>query len=218
MAQCVQCKKEISLEDSFCRHCGASQGNPNSPIVHVQTGSRSTNIGIGKLSQARINVEHIGDRYDTRLSELIPQLERVNNQTTPLKAVWIGFTGLIGFIGSVASIVGYLRQYGFFNLNAPEFPLWVAWLASVSLPVAMLGFSLRKGKHVIFGHRVLHTDSVGRIMISDVSGACPVPSCPGVLHLQSIGQGEQMVTKLVCTRYPNRHRFDFYPSELPQSR
>lgn len=215
MAQCIQCTQEISVGDSFCRHCGARQECSNPPSIQVQTGARSTNIGIGNLSRTRISVDHIGDRYDTRVSELIPHLKRVNSQTTPIKAVWVGFIGLVGFIGSVASIVGYWRQYGFLNLSAPEFPLWVAGLAGFSMPITMLGFLLHRGRRILFDQRVLHTNSAGQITISEVSGACPVPSCRGVLHLRSVRQGEQIVTKLVCTRYPNRHQFDFYPSELP---
>jgi hypothetical protein len=214
MAHCVQCKQEISGSDSFCRHCGAQQSYPNPSGIRVKNGSRSINIGIGNLPQASIHVAHIGDFYSKQISEHIPHLKRINTKTTPVKAVWLNFIGFIGFFGSIASIVGYLRQYGFFNLSAPGFPLWLAFLAFVSVIISMLGFSLRKGMNISFDHQVLHTDSKGRILISSVSGDCPVPSCSGVLYLQSMGQENERATKLVCTRYPERHKFDFYPSEL----
>lgn len=42
----------------------------------------------------------------------------------------------------------------------------------------------------------------------------PVSSCNGILELEYQKEEEHTRRKLICNTYPNRHKFDFYISEL----
>lgn len=188
--------------------------------INVQSGGDITGL-IGQF-RGPVTVGQIGDsttHVAGNVAEPIPDVRLVNERSAPLKALWATWVTAIGFIGSVASIVSYVRQYGFFsflhNADAPEWALWLGIPCAILFPF-VLGFY--RGKRLSIGRHSVGITPDGYLSYGQVAGTCPTPTaagpCGGTLRIRVDRSGGASQSVLVCGKYPQRHRFPFYSSEL----
>lgn len=85
---------------------------------HISSGSHSINLGAG--SSVENSNLHIGDVHNHGHSNAKPVavIDRVHSKPltilgAPIKAGWLIVSGVVGFIGSVASIVGLSQHLSF---------------------------------------------------------------------------------------------------------
>lgn len=103
---CTSCGKEASCEDNFCGKCDKSLASKTSA-----SGDSSVNVaGSNTFSNSTL---HVGDIYEGEKPEDKAYVDRtyVKRATilgSPVKPSWFIVSGLIGLIGSFASIFSVL--------------------------------------------------------------------------------------------------------------
>ena len=80
----------------------------------ISSGSHSINIGSGKVIDSHL---HVGDvhHHGNQSAEPIAYIDRVYTKPvtvfgTPVQAGWLVVSGVVGFIGSVASVAAYWQH------------------------------------------------------------------------------------------------------------
>jgi hypothetical protein len=148
--------------------------------------------------------------------EVIPALRYEGHQETPIRSRWLVVAGAVGFLGSIASITSLMIDLGPFE-RIGEIPLLGHPLVlGMSVMLLILGIGLRGAdRPLTFGSRALYLDRDDRIHVAAITGACPIKACDGKLQVATLKEGDREVKKLICTRFPERHQFPFYTSELP---
>lgn len=212
---CKECSNPIDETDSFCRNCGAPIRDQPSSTIHTKTGRESINIGVGNLPSADI---HVGDRYEVvREPKDIAYIDRLSTRelklgNTSLKTSWVIFSGTIGVLGGMASIVS-----AFVDLGVQSSFIWYLGLAVFGVSFAFLAFGIYLQRFRFLSidllNRNLEVSSDGRIFITKVGGSCP--KCGSGLRLVKIGPKDNKTTIVVCSRNPDQHRWGFDPTVLP---
>ena len=198
---CTECGKEASDQAKYCSECGHSL---KSPDLNITSGDNSVNFGHqNQVSGNTININQSGDDTERAVIDRT-KVKPLSIAGTQLKASWILISGLLGFFGSIASILGFIEtDYQFF------FILSMA-IGVVLFPVGMI---LLQTKHLSFPPFFnLESGSQGEIYITKIEGSCP--KCTGKLKLRSIGPKNNKTTVVRCTRNPD-HIWGFDPTVLP---
>lgn len=214
--QCKKCLSVVDRTDAFCRNCGTPVSR-NKPKISVETGEDSTNIGVGYLPNANI---HIGNRYESNNQEPIASIDR--NSIQPLKIgeskvkiSWLIISGIIGFLGSIASILSYWQSI--FSINTPPPPAFLMnsliVIQILSAIILLLGFFLHKDRFVNLLVTNIEADKNGNLYLTKVGGICP--KCGSKLKLSNVGPKDHKILMVVCCRNPSQHRWGFDSTVLP---
>lgn len=213
MPYCKQCSCSVDNGDRFCHHCGTSlTGGSN---IEVRTGPNSENSVVGVFNQSP--VQHVENQYTLGAQEAIPTITYANEHQTPLKNSWLvngAYIGGIGFLGSLASIYGWLQDIMLVHRWTYMLPLIVTILSLMAL---YLGTFLQERAFPV-GMHVLYLDNTGRICYAKAIGKCPKDDCDGDLGLRTYQEHDSKFKKWICSRRPERHQFTFCPSDLPHTR
>lgn len=179
----------------------------------INSGSHSINIGSGN-SIENSNL-HVGDvhNYGSSHSQPIAIIDRVHSKPitvlgTPIKAGWLVVSGIVGFIGSIASIVSLWQYLSF----------WFVLLLSLAVFCLIFGIALMNHRFIRIPYLPfnLEADRTGQVFITKIEGNCPL--CDGKLKLRDIGPKERKVTYVRCTRNPDHiWNFDFTVLDEPKS-
>lgn len=170
---------------------------------HISSGSHSINIG-SKNSIANSSL-HVGDVHNHGDFPAKPKAFIGRVTSTPanmlgvqLKAGWLTVSGVIGFIGSVASIVSYWQHLSF----------WFVLLFAFVMFLLVSGSALIRQRFIRIPYLPynIEADKSGRVFITKIEGDCPM--CDGKLKLRDIGPRDNQTTYVRCTRNPD-HIWDF---------
>lgn len=177
---------------------------------HIRSGSNSINLGQG--SSVSDSSLHVGDVHNhAQPNEPIAFIDRVKSKPVrvaghQLQASWLTVSGVVGFIGSLASIAGYWQRLSF----------WFVLLLSAAAFCFILGVGLTRQRFLripLLPYN-FEADRQGRVFLTRVEGDCPL--CDGKLKLRDIGPKEHKVTYVRCTRNPDHiWRFDFTVLDEP---
>jgi len=198
---CTECGKEAGEQAKYCSECGHSLKRSD---VNITSGDNSVNFG--QQNQVSGNTININQSDDVTEKAMIDRtkVKPLSIAGTQLKASWLLISGLLGFFGSIASILGFIgTDYQFF------FPLSMA----VGGVLFFIGMALLQTKHLSFPPFFnLESGSQGEIYITKVEGSCP--KCTGKLKLRSIGPKDNKATVVRCTRNHD-HIWGFDTTVLP---
>ena len=179
----------------------------------ITSGSHSINIGSdNSLSNSTL---HVGDvhNHGGPNSEPIAFIDRVHSKPitvlgTPVKAGWLVVSGVMGFIGSIASIISLWQHLS----------LWFVLLLSFASFCLIAGVALLRERFIRIPYLPfnLESDKTGKVFVTKIEGNCPL--CDGKLKLRDIGPKNTKITYLRCTRNPAHiWNFDFTVLDEPQN-
>lgn len=180
---------------------------------HISSGSHSINLGAG--SSVENSNLHIGDVHNHGQTNANPVavIDRVHSTPlnvlgTPIKAGWLIVSGIVGFIGSIASIVGLSQHLSF----------WLVLLLSLAGFCLIVGIALVRQRFIRVPYLPFNfeADRDGKVFVTKIEGNCPL--CDGKLKLRDIGPKDHKVTYVRCTRNPDHiWNFDFTVLNEPES-
>jgi len=193
---------EATEQAKYCSECGHKLNPADS--VNISSGDNSVNFG--QQNQVTGNMININSNEDNSEKAYIDRskVKPLSIAGTQLKASWLVVSGLLGFFGSIASILGFIgTEYQFFFIVSMV-------VGAILFPIGMV---LVQTKHLSFPPFFnLESGSRGEIYITKVEGSCP--KCTGKLKLRSIGPKNNKTTVVRCTRNPD-HMWGFDPTVLP---
>jgi hypothetical protein len=199
---CTECGVKASEQAKFCSECGHNLNAADN--VKILSGDNSVNFGY--KNQVTGNTININSNQDDSEIAYIDRtkIRPLSIAGTQLKASWLVISGLLGFFGSVASILGFIGTgYQFFFIVSMT-------IGAILFPIGMV---LVQTKHMSFPPFFnLESGSKGEIYFTKIEGSCP--KCTGRLKLRSIGPKNNKATVVRCTRNPD-HMWGFDPTVLP---
>lgn len=199
---CSNCGKQTESTARFCASCGSSLHDIHS-IPTIQTGQDSINIGVGNLPNANI---HIGDKIQLTEEPIVYQLDRTNDVRTPIKALWVFIAGAVNFL---AALLELMTNLGVKIPLLPDSPIFMAFAALLMF----IGLILLRHRFVWLQFFGIETDLDGYIHFTNLKGICP--KCGSTLSVRYVGPKDAKELIALCSRNPEKHRFTFDPTELP---
>lgn len=197
---CTECGTELKEQYKFCSECGNNLKGSES----VNITSNDNSVNFGQNNQVSGNTINIRTEENDKAYIDRTRIKPLSIAGTQLKASWLLISGLIGFFGSIASILGFIGSQSQFIF------LITMAIGAVLFPI---GIMLVQTKHFSFPPFFnLETGSKGEVYITKVEGDCP--KCTGKLKLRTIGQKNHKQTVVRCTRNPD-HMWNFDPTVLP---
>jgi hypothetical protein len=198
---CTKCGNEASDTDNFCGICG----KPLTSTSAVE-GDGSVNIsGSNAISNSHL---HVGDVYQAEPPKEQAYIERayvkqVSLAGNPVKTSWLIISGLVGFIGSWASIFSVLGSLWQF--------LFTAALA-LSVFLFMTGAILWRTRFSRLKWFNLESNEEGEVFLTKIAGSCP--KCDGSLKLVDLKVSQSSSkTFIQCSRNGD-HIWNFDPTVL----
>jgi hypothetical protein len=200
---CKNCGQEVVVGDAFCSKCGkALAANSGNEVI----GDGSINLaGSNNITGSHL---HVGDVYQNESQEETAYIDReyfkpVVVAGTPVKTSWLTISGILGLIGSCASIYSVLG-------NSLQFVFLV--LLAFSMFLFLSGVKLSRTRFVRMKWFNLEANKEGEIFISKVTGHCP--KCDGTLSLVDLEVVKNRYKTYVrCTRNSD-HTWQFDPTVL----
>lgn len=205
--ECTRCANAIKEEDKFCSNCGCLL---DSSKQNISAGSRSVNVGIiGRDNN--IKVEKI-ENYNVEVSKELTKYNREKIVQIPVSKRGMTIFGAInisvGFIGSLASIIGIFT--GQLSLNRiiyySHLPLVLALMVitgafslTVTLALKKHGFTRLP---IMWGKGINIEDFNGKLAITKINSKCPI--CGG--NIQLVLSNNEHIG--VCGKNP-KHRYEF---------
>jgi hypothetical protein len=175
----------------------------------IQSGPHSINLGTGNsVENSHLQIVHNHGSLDARPIAIIDRVysKPVSFLGSPVKSGWLVISGVVGFIGSIASIVGLSQHLS----------VWLVLLLSLTGFSLIVGVNLARHRfiRVPYSPFNLEADRQGKIYLTKVEGDCPL--CDGKLKLRDIGPKEHKITYVRCSRNPNHlWNFDFTVLQEP---
>lgn len=198
---CTNCGKEVSRDSNFCKNCGQQLNSGNSA-----SGDGSVNIA-GSNSITNSNV-HVGDVIHRDKLEETAYIDRtymkpITIAGNPIKTSWLIISGIIGFVGSWASI---------FSVLGSSWQFVFLIFAVISLFLLLNGISLKRTRFSRLKWFNLESNQAGEVFLTKIGGNCP--KCDGTLKLADIQIAENRYkTHVRCTRNGD-HIWKFDPTVL----
>ncbi len=193
---CTNCGKEAMQEASFCSKCGTPLEGGT-----FAEGDGSVNIaGSNTIKNSNI---HVGDVYQDPNTEEPAYIGRtyikpITMAGSPVKTSWFIISGVIGFLGSFASI---------FSVLGSSWQFIAILVGAVSLFLLMNGILLWRTRFSRLKWFNLESNEESEVFLTKVGGECP--KCDGKLKLVDIQIAEKRFKTYVrCTRNSD-HMWDF---------
>jgi hypothetical protein len=198
---CTKCGREVSESDNFCGNCGKSLAATNNA-----EGDGSVNIaGSNTISDSHL---HVGDVYQADRPEETAYIDRsyvkaLSVAGSPVKTSWLIISGLVGFVGSWASI---------FSVFGSSWQFLFLILVALSMFLLLNGVILWKSGFSRLKWFNLESNDDGEVFLTKIAGSCP--KCKGSLKLVDIKVSQNSSKTYVrCSR--NRdHIWSFDPTVL----
>jgi hypothetical protein len=186
---CTKCRNIVSETNNFCGNCGWPIPNSN-----CNEGDGSINMaGSNSISNSNF---HVGDVYQIEPLEEKAYIERsfikpIAIGRSPVKTSWLIVSGLVSFIGSLASIFSVLGdswQFLFFVVLA------------LSMFLLFNGVILWRTRFSRLKWFNLESNKDGEVFLTKVSGNCP--KCDGALRLVDLKVSQSSSSKsfVRCSR------------------
>lgn len=198
---CSNCGTEFLEQAIFCSNCGKELST--SGVSSVGDG----NVNIGGNSNFTNSKVHLGDVYQNKQEETAfidrTYVKPLTFANRPIRVSWMITSGLIGFLGSLASI------YSVLGSNV-VFLFMLLFLLSVSL--LGIGGMLKKTRFAYLRWFNLEANKVGDVFLTKIGGKCP--NCDGNLKLVNLEIFPENYKVCVrCDRISD-HIWKFDPSVL----
>lgn len=198
---CSKCGVEVSQDANFCQKCGTSL-NP----ISSASGEGSVNVaGSNNISNSHF---HVGDVYQAEKPEDTAYIDRTSVRKikfgdTPVKTSWLIVSGLVGFVGSWASILS------FFGSNWQFLSIVIL---ALSMFLVLTGVILWRTRFVRMKFFNVEANPDGELFFTRIGGECP--KCDGKLKLVDIKVSQNSHRTYVrCTRNGD-HIWNFDPTVL----
>lgn len=198
---CTKCGNEVVYKHNFCGNCGVSLCSKNSA-----EGDGSLNIaGCNTISNSHL---HVGDVYQSEKQEERAYIDRAYIKPltlagSPLKTSWLIISGVVGFVGSWASIFSVLGSLWQF--------LFLVFLA-LSMFILMNGIILWRTRFSRLKWFNLESNKHGEVFLTKVAGNCP--KCDGALKLVDLRVSQNSIKTFVRCSRNGDHIWNFDPTVL----
>ncbi len=198
---CTKCAKEVNDTDNFCCNCGASLSLKSSSV-----GDGSLNIaGSNTISNSHL---HVGDVYQSENQEEKAYIDRtyvkpITLAGSSVRTSWLIISGLVGFVGSWASIFSVLGSMWQF--------LFLVILA-LSMFLLLNGIVLWKTRFSRLKWFNLESNREGEVFLTKVAGSCP--KCDGTLKLVDLKVSQNNSKTFVRCSRNSDHIWNFDPTVL----
>ena len=198
---CTNCGKKTSKKNNFCGKCGSSLVSESSAL-----GDGSVNIaGSNTISNSTL---HVGDVYEGYKPEDKAYIDRtyikpVTVSGNSVKTSWFITSGLIGFIGSLASI---------FSVFGSSWQFLFIVSFAISAFIFINGIMLWKTRFSRLKWFNLESNKEGEIFLTKVGGDCP--TCDGALKLVDIKIAKDRYKTYVRCNRNSDHIWNFDPTVL----
>ncbi|USZ51282.1 zinc ribbon domain-containing protein [Halomonas sp. DN3] len=198
---CTKCGSEVSDNDNFCGNCGISLSSTNST-----EGDGSVNIaGSNTISNSHL---HVGDVYQTESQEKRAYIDRtyvkpVTLAGSPVKTSWLITSGLVGFVGSWASI---------FSMFGSSWQFLFLVVLGLSIFLFMNGIILWRTRFSRLKWFNLESNKDGEVFLTKVAGSCP--KCDGTLQLVDLKVSQHSSKTFVRCSRNGDHIWSFDPTVL----
>jgi|GEM_PF-1498054 len=170
---------------------------------HSTSGDGSFNAGQNNTINGNITIGAINTDLSCYVKRTKAKPLRIADHH--IKITWIISSGTLGVIAGATSIIS-----DWSNSNLLFFLVSLLGII-VSTSLLFIGVKL---KNRLFNHTAgltFESDKSGQAYSTKIEGPCP--KCDGVLKLKNIGQRENRITILRCTRNPE-HWGPFDPTQL----
>ena len=229
-SKCIGCGNKYP-KDKFqlCPACDTPLSATNS-IKQESKGKSNQTIQVGGDNKGNIIIntsksEPSNNEYQLERTYVKPLL--IGNKH--VKSWWLSITGAIGFIGSLASIVGLMYTAmqsipaSFSIMQSGEaLPIFTRTVISiiVVLLISLIFTSIfvfskvlkhRKFFYIPLLKINLEVDKNGRIYKTKIIGKCGI--CNGSANVRKYGPEDDRKVRIVCTENPDHH-WDFDKTEL----
>ncbi len=196
--RCGNCGDKIPDNEIFCGKCGKKITTKN-----TAKGDASINIaGSNRIKNSNLYVENIyhSEKMDDIAyinREYIKPIEIAGN---PVKTSWLIISGIVGFIGSLASI---------YSVIGSSWTILFAFTLLISAFLLLNGVLLLKRRFSRLIQFNLESNKHGEVFLTKISGTCP--KCKGVLKLVEEKISHDKSKTFVCCARNNDHKwiFDF---------
>ena len=198
---CTKCGNEVSGNDNFCGNCGK-------PLTSINTaeGDGSVNIaGSNTISNSHL---HVGDVYQAEPPKDQAYIKRsyfkqVTVAGSPVKTSWLMISGLLGFIGSWASI---------FSVFGSSWQFIFLIVMALSLFVFLNGIILWRTRFSRLKWFNLESNRDGEVFLTKIAGSCP--KCDGSLNLVDLKVSQNSSKTFVRCSRNSDHIWNFDPTVL----
>lgn len=195
---CSQCQTAVEVKDRFCKNCGEELTTPN---IHNEFNVGDNSFNAGQHNVITGNRIIIGKGPDYRPTAYIERQKVIPLKLGqhPIKVAWLIWSGLVGTMGSIASIwaVGITHHF-----------LWL-FLIVLSFMALGVGSLLSRFRFVWMPVGNFESSKTGEVFLTRIGGGCPL--CDGKLKVRLTNPQKDMVVR--CTRNPD-HSWRFDPTVL----
>lgn len=198
---CTKCGNEVTDTNKFCGNCGISLLSTNSA-----EGDGSLNIaGSNTISNSHL---HVGDVYQSESQEERACIDRayikpVTLAGSPVKTSWLIVSGLVGFVGSWASI---------FSVFGSSWQFLFLIVLAFSMFLFMNGIILWKTRFSRLKWFNLESNKDGEVFLTKIAGVCP--KCDGTLKLVDLKVSQNSRKTFVRCSRNGDHIWNFDPTVL----
>ena len=198
---CTKCGNEVTDTNKFCGNCGVSLLSTNSA-----EGDGSLNIaGSNTISNSHL---HVGDVYQSESQEERACIDRayikpVTLAGSPVKTSWLIVSGLVGFVGSWASI---------FSVLGSSWQFLFLIVLALSMFFFMNGIVLWKTRFSRLKWFNLESNKDGEVFLTKIAGVCP--KCDGTLKLVDLKVSQNSSKTFVRCSRNGDHIWNFDPTVL----
>jgi hypothetical protein len=198
---CSKCGAEISEDANFCSKCGSLVTAGVSAV-----GDGSLNIaGSNNISNSQL---HVGNIYNAERPADTAYIDRtfvkpITLAGNSVKTSWLIFSGLVGFVGSWASI---------FSFFGSVWQFLFIFILGISMFLALSGIQLRRARFSKFFWFNIEANKEGKLFLSRIGGDCP--KCDGNLKLVDIKIAQDRHKTFVRCSRNSDHIWNFDPTCL----
>lgn len=199
---CTKCGNQIVTTDNYCEKCG----KPLTSINKIE-GDGSINIaGNNIITNSPI---HIGSIYKSEdFKEEAAYIDRtyvkpITLAGSPVKSSWLIISGIVGFVGSLASVFSVIdRSWGGL--------LFIVTV--ISMILLFTGINLWRTRFSRLKWFNFESNSDGYVFLTKITGKCP--KCNGTLKLVDLKvTSDRSKTFVRCSRNGD-HIWNFDPTVL----
>lgn len=213
---CSACNTEVVF-DTSCSHCGHSFTSPDNGNQLDQTFNGDGNQGVqaGRDINGTVIINPAEPEEEKTLiyRSFIKPLTIADQQ---IKTWWFFIPGALGFLGSIASIVGTWMTLAS-NTDSLSTPPShsMFYIIAISMLLLFLGFILQRSKYLtlLFFNKTIEADRGGNLFITQITGTCCL--CKSPVKIKTIGPKENRQTMVICTNNPDQHLWYFDRTVLP---
>ncbi len=184
----------------------------NRPNINTGGGSHiAGNVQTGGDFVSRDKIEvtvFYGDKESITLKRSAIYPVTLAGKTVQTK--WMITLGMLGLLAGLGLNI-YMFLNFFMNLDYASIPLIIILFSAVTFAGGMM---IHFGKFIHIWGMNFERGAQGRIYRTKIEGLCP--KCKSSLKIYNVGSSENKTTKLVCSRNPVQHSWDFDFTLLPE--